>query len=91
MTDDTSTERTRDDLPDGRNGHVVGEKDDNVMESIGKAVVAHLKHLGADLFAGTNAGAELVVDAHAHGASVAWGRRAPAGRPDERSRGGETR
>ena len=39
-------ERTRDDLPDGRNGHVVGENDDNVLESIGKAVVAPIE--GAD-------------------------------------------
>ncbi|HEY8976643.1 MAG TPA: hypothetical protein VIN75_20680 [Burkholderiaceae bacterium] len=39
-------ERTRDDLPDGRNGRVVGESDDNVLESIGKAVVAPVE--GAD-------------------------------------------
>jgi hypothetical protein len=39
-------DRTRDDLPDGRNGHVVGENDDNVLESIGKAVVAPIE--GAD-------------------------------------------
>ena len=39
-------DRTRDDLPDGRNGHVVGENDDNILESIGKAVVAPLE--GAD-------------------------------------------
>ncbi len=38
--------RTRDDLPDGRNGHVVGENDDNVLESIGKAVIAPVE--GAD-------------------------------------------
>ena len=38
--------RTRDDLPDGRNGHVVGENDDNILESIGKAVVAPVE--GAD-------------------------------------------
>ena len=38
--------RTRDDLPDGRNGHVVGENDDNILESIGKAVVAPIE--GAD-------------------------------------------
>ena len=47
---DTSTpprdDRTRDDLPDGRNGRVVGENDDNVLESIGKAVVAPVE--GAD-------------------------------------------
>ncbi|MFL6627289.1 MAG: hypothetical protein ACJ8G1_12655 [Vitreoscilla sp.] len=36
----------RDDLPDGRNGRVVGENDDNVLESIGKAVVAPIE--GAD-------------------------------------------
>jgi hypothetical protein len=39
-------ERIRDDLPDGRNGRVVGENDDNVLESIGKAVVAPVE--GAD-------------------------------------------
>ena len=39
-------ERTQDDLPDGRNGRVVGENDDNVLESIGKAVVAPVE--GAD-------------------------------------------
>ena len=39
-------ERTRDDLPDGRNGRVVGENDDNVLESIGKAVIAPIE--GAD-------------------------------------------
>jgi len=38
--------RTRDDLPDGRNGRVVGENGDNVLESIGKAVVAPVE--GAD-------------------------------------------
>ena len=38
--------RTRDDLPDDRNGRVVGEKDDNVLESIGKAIVAPIE--GAD-------------------------------------------
>jgi hypothetical protein len=46
MTSDTSATRTRDDLADGRNGHVVGENDDNVLESIGKAVVAPVE--GAD-------------------------------------------
>ena len=40
------TDRTRDDLPDGRNGRVVGEKDDNVLESIGKSIVAPIA--GAD-------------------------------------------
>jgi hypothetical protein len=39
-------DRARDDLPDGRNGRVVGENDDNVLESIGKAVVAPIA--GAD-------------------------------------------
>jgi hypothetical protein len=38
--------RTLDDLPDGRNGHVVGENDDNFLESFGKAVVAPME--GAD-------------------------------------------
>lgn len=42
----SSTDRTRDDLPDGRNGRVVGENDDNVLESLGKAVIAPLA--GAD-------------------------------------------
>jgi hypothetical protein len=41
-----NTQRTRDDLPDGRNGRVVGENDDNVLESIGKAVIAPVE--GAD-------------------------------------------
>ncbi len=45
MNPDTSP-RTRDDLPDGRNGHVVGENDDNALESLGKAVVAPVE--GAD-------------------------------------------
>lgn len=38
--------RTQKDLPDGRNGRVVGENDDNVLESIGKAIVAPVE--GAD-------------------------------------------
>ncbi len=46
MSSNTSEPRTQDDLPDGRNGHVVGENDDNVLESIGKAVVAPIE--GAD-------------------------------------------
>ena len=46
MSSNTSEPRTQDDLPDGRNGHVVGENDDNVLESIGKAVVAPVE--GAD-------------------------------------------
>jgi hypothetical protein len=40
------SDRTRDDLADGRNGRVVGEDDDNVLESIGKAIVAPME--GAD-------------------------------------------
>jgi hypothetical protein len=40
------SDRTRDDLADGRNGRVVGEDDDNVLESIGKAIVAPVE--GAD-------------------------------------------
>ena len=46
MTSHSPEYRTRDDLPDGRNGHVVGENDDNALESIGKAVVAPVE--GAD-------------------------------------------
>ena len=46
MSTDSNTSRTRDDLPDGRNGRVVGENDDNILESIGKAVVAPIA--GAD-------------------------------------------
>jgi hypothetical protein len=46
MNSSETTTRTRDDLPDGRNGHVVGENDDNVLESIGKAIVAPVE--GAD-------------------------------------------
>jgi len=46
MTSSQDTAHTRDDLPDGRNGDVVGEKDDSVLESIGKAIVAPVE--GAD-------------------------------------------
>jgi hypothetical protein len=46
MNSSTPVDRARDDLVDGRNGRVVGENDDNVLESIGKAVVAPLA--GAD-------------------------------------------
>jgi len=46
MNPTTPSDRTRDDLADGRNGHVVGEDDDNVLESIGKAIVAPVE--GAD-------------------------------------------
>ena len=46
MNSSDPTPRTRDDLADGRNGNVVGENDDNVLESIGKAIVAPLE--GAD-------------------------------------------
>jgi hypothetical protein len=46
MNTDKRAERTRDDLADGRNGRVVGEKDDNLLESIGKAIVAPIE--GAD-------------------------------------------
>jgi len=49
-------DRTRDDLPDGRNGRVVGENGDNVLESIGKAVVAPVE--------GADEGAEPVDDQH---------------------------
>jgi hypothetical protein len=49
-------DRSRDDLPDGRNGQVVGENDDNVLESIGKAVVAPV--------AGADEDAEPVDDQH---------------------------
>ena len=41
-----STDRTQDDLANGRNGRVVGENHDNVLESIGKAVIAPVE--GAD-------------------------------------------
>ena len=46
MNANTRSARTRDDLPDSRNGRVVGENDDNALESIGKAVVAPIE--GAD-------------------------------------------
>jgi hypothetical protein len=46
MTTDKRAESTRDDLADGRNGRVVGENDDNLLESIGKAIVAPVE--GAD-------------------------------------------
>jgi len=56
MTSSTKTDRTRDDLADGRNGRVVGENDDNPLESIGKAVVAPV--------AGADEGAEPVGGQH---------------------------
>ncbi len=37
---------TSDDLADGRNSRVVGNNDDNVLESFGKAIVAPI--VGAD-------------------------------------------
>ena len=46
MNNDNTASRALDDLPDGRNGHVVGENDDNILESIGKAIVAPIA--GAD-------------------------------------------
>ena len=46
MNSSNKTDRTRDDLPDGRNGRVVGENDDNPLEAIGKAIVAPVA--GAD-------------------------------------------
>lgn len=46
MNSDPNADRTRDDLADGRNGRVVGANDDNLLESIGKAIVAPLE--GAD-------------------------------------------
>jgi hypothetical protein len=46
MNANTESARTRDDLPDNRNSRVVGENDDNVLESIGKAIVAPIE--GAD-------------------------------------------
>jgi len=46
MNSSNDNKRTRDDLADGRDGRVVGENDDNVLESIGKAVVAPVE--GAD-------------------------------------------
>jgi hypothetical protein len=46
MTSNPKTDRTRDDLADGRNGRVVGENDDNPLESLGKAVIAPVE--GAD-------------------------------------------
>lgn len=46
MNSNQESTRTSDDLSDGRNGHVVGENDDNVLESIGKAIVAPIE--GAD-------------------------------------------
>jgi hypothetical protein len=46
MNSPSADSRTRDDLSDGRNGHVVGENDDSVLESIGKAIVAPVA--GAD-------------------------------------------
>jgi hypothetical protein len=56
MSNDTASTRTRDDLPDGRNGNVVGEKDDDVLESIGKAIVAPVE--------GADEGAEPVDEQH---------------------------
>ena len=56
MTSHVPEDRTRDDLPDGRDGRVAGENDDNVLESIGKAVIAPL--------AGADEGAEPVDAEH---------------------------
>ena len=56
MNAKNSSDRIQDDLPDGRNGHVVGENDDNVLESIGKAVIAPIE--------GADEGAEPVDDEH---------------------------
>ena len=56
MNSSIKTERTRDDLDDGRNGRVVGENDDNPLESIGKAIVAPI--------AGADEDAEPVDDQH---------------------------
>ncbi len=50
MNSSTKTDRSRDDLADGRNGRVVGENDDSPLESIGKAIVAPME--GADEDAG---------------------------------------
>ena len=46
MNDKYASDRTQDELPDGRNGRVVGKNDDSVLESIGKAVIAPV--VGAD-------------------------------------------
>ena len=46
MNSTTKTDRTRDDLADGRNGRVVGANDDSPLESLGKAIVAPIE--GAD-------------------------------------------
>jgi hypothetical protein len=54
--------RTLDDLPDGRNGHIVGENDDNILESFGKAVVAPME--GADEDTDADEGAEPVDAEH---------------------------
>ena len=56
MNNDSTASRALDDLPDGRNGHVVGENDDNILESIGKAVIAPI--------AGADEGAEPVDGQH---------------------------
>ena len=56
MNSPSADSRTRDDLPDGRNGRVVGENDDNILESLGKAVIAPI--------AGADEGAEPVDPAH---------------------------
>jgi hypothetical protein len=47
---------TRDTLPDGRDARVVGAKNDNVLEAIGKAVIAPAE--------GADEGAEPVDDEH---------------------------
>ena len=56
MSSNTSEPRTQDDLPDGRNGRVVGENDDGPLESLGKAIVAPAE--------GADEGAEPVDDQH---------------------------
>jgi len=52
----TGADEPRDDLADGRNGRVVGENDDNLLESIGKAIVAPVE--GADEQAENDTAAE---------------------------------
>ncbi len=56
MNAPTKTDRTQDDLADGRNGRVVGENDDGPLESLGKAIVAPAE--------GADEGAEPVDDQH---------------------------
>jgi hypothetical protein len=60
----TTTPGNPDRQADGRDGRVVGEKDDSVLESIGKAIVAPIEGADEDADHSADAGAEPVDGAH---------------------------